>query len=133
MAIPRFSAALVSIFSAIALLIALVGVYGFLSYTLAQRAKELAIRVTVGASASQICWMLFRQAMLRSTLGIAAGLSLAWWLVRALETLLFQVRGHNPAIFGGVASLLLITSMASVLIPASRAVRIDPATALRTE
>jgi ABC-type antimicrobial peptide transport system permease subunit len=71
--------------------------------------------------------------MLRVLAGVAGGLFSAWWLSRWLESLLFGVRPHDPATFAGVAALLILASLAAVLIPARRATKIDPTTALRSE
>jgi putative ABC transport system permease protein len=132
-AMPRFTTAVVSVLSAFAFAIAVVGVYGLLAYTVAQRLPELGIRLTLGASPLQIVWLLLRQTMLRVFGGLAAGLLGAWWAVRWLESLLFGVRPHDPATFAGVAVILIVSSFAAVLVPAHRALRIDPSAALRAE
>jgi len=132
-ALPRFTTAVSVVVSGLALLIALVGVYGLLAYTVARRTPELGIRSTLGASPVQLCWMLVRQTLARVLVGIAGGLIGAWWLARWLESLLFGVRPHDPATFAGVAGLLLLAAVAAVLIPARRAMAIDPTTALRAE
>ncbi|HVP46050.1 MAG TPA: ABC transporter permease [Bryobacteraceae bacterium] len=132
-AMPRFTTAVIGGISGFALLIAVVGVYGLLAYTVAQRTPELGIRLALGASPLEVSWLLLRQAMLRVLTGIAAGLLGAWWLARWIESLLFGVRPHDPAIFASVAGVLALTSLAAVLAPARRAMRIDPTTALRVE
>jgi len=132
-AMPRFTTAVIIMVSGFAFLIAVVGVYGLLAYTVAQRTPELGIRLTLGASPLAVSWLLLRQAMLRVLAGVAGGLLGAWWLARWLESLLFGVRPHDPATFTGVAGLLVLASLAAVLVPARRATRIDPMTALRAE
>ena len=132
-AIPRFTTTVIAVVSGFALLIALVGVYGMLAYTIVQRMPELGIRLTLGASPLELSAMLLRQAMARVLGGLAAGLLCSWWLARWLESLLFGVRPHDPATFAGVAGLLVLASLAAVLVPARRAMKIDPATALRAE
>jgi len=132
-AIPRFTTFVIGVISGLALLIAVVGVYGLLSYTVAQRIPELGIRLTLGASPWQVSWLLLRQAMARALAGVACGLLGAWWLTRWMESLLFGVRPHDPATYAGVAGLLVLASLAAVLGPARRAMRIDPSTALRAE
>ena len=131
--LPRFTTFVSGVVSGLALLIAVVGVYGLLAYAVAQRTPELGIRSTLGASPLQLCWMLLRQAMVRVFAGVASGLLGAWWLARWLEDLLFGVRPHDFATFGGIAGLLVLASLAAVLAPARRAMKIDPTTALRAE
>jgi predicted permease len=132
-AIPRFTTFVIGVIAGLALLIAVVGVYGLLSYTVAQRMPELGIRLTLGASPRQVSWLLLRQAMVRALAGVTCGLLGAWWLARWMESLLFGVRPHDPATFAGVAALLVLASLAAVLGPARRAMRIDPSSALRAE
>ena len=132
-AIPRFTTFTVGAISGFALLIAVVGVYGLLSYSVAQRTLELGIRLTMGASPRQVLWMLLRQVMVRVLAGVSGGLLLAWWLAHWVESLLFVVRPHDPSTYIAVALLLVLVSTAAVLVPARRAMKIDPATALRAE
>jgi len=94
---------------------------------------ELGIRLALGASPLQVFWLLLRQTMNRVLAGIMGGLLGAWWLARWLETLLFGVRPHDPATFATVASVLVLASLAAVLAPGRRAMKIAPATALRWE
>ena len=132
-AMPRLTTFVLGGVSAFALVIAVVGVYGLLAYTVARRMPELGIRLTLGASPFQVSALLVRQTLLRVLAGLAGGLIAAWWMSRWLESLLFGVRPHDPAIFAGVAGFLLAASLAAVLSPIRRAMSIDPATALRTE
>lgn len=132
-AIPRFTAGAIGAVSGFALLIAVVGLYGLLTYAVAQRVPELGIRLTLGASPFQVAWMLLSQAMARVLAGIAVGLMGAWWLARLLESQLFGVKTHDAATFAGVAVLLVVASILAVVAPARRAIRIDPAAALRAE
>jgi len=132
-AVPRFTTAVIAAVAGFALLIAVVGVYGLLAYTVARRMPELGIRLTLGASPWRVSWLLLRQAMLRVIAGVTAGLLAAWWLARWLESLLFGVRPHDPATYIGVASLLLLSSLAALMAPIRRALRMDPAAALRAE
>jgi len=132
-AVPRFTAAVTGAVSGLALLIALMGVYGLLTYTVAQRTPELGIRLALGASPARMSWLLLRQAVLRSLAGMAAGLAAAWWLSRGMASLLFEVRPHDPVTFAGVAVALTIASLAAVVWPVRRAAKIDPMAALRAE
>jgi len=132
-AMPRFTTSIIGAVSGFALLIAVVGVYGLLAYTVAQRMPELGIRLTLGASPWQVSWLLLKQAMLRVLAGVTGGLLAAWWLARGLESLLFGVRPHDAATFAAVAGVLVLASLAAVLAPARRAMKIDPSIALRAE
>jgi len=132
-AMPRFTTFVIGALSGFALLIAVVGVYGLLAYTVAQRMPELGIRSALGASPRQLSWLLLRQALVRVLAGVTGGLIGAWWLARWMESLLFGVRAHDPATFASVAALLVLVSLAAVLVPTRRAIKIDPTTALRAE
>jgi putative ABC transport system permease protein len=132
-AMPRFTTSVIGIVSVLALVIAVIGVYGLLAYTVVQRMPEFGIRLALGASAPQVSWLLLREAMLRVLIGVAGGLLSAWWLARWMESLLFGVHPHDIATFSGVAGLLVLTSLAAVLLPALRAAKIDPTVALRSE
>ena len=129
---PRFTTCIIGVVSGLALMIAVIGVYGLLAYTVAQRMPELGIRL-IGASPLQVSWLMLRQAMLRVLAGTTGGLVASWWLTQWLRSLLFGVRPHDPATFAGVAALLALTSLAAVLAPARRAMKIDPMVALRAE
>ncbi|HUI44292.1 MAG TPA: ABC transporter permease [Terriglobia bacterium] len=131
--LPRFTTWVSGAVSGLALLLAVVGVYGLLAYTVAQRTPEFGIRSTLGASPLQLCGMLLRQAMPRVLAGVGGGLLGAWWLARGLESLLFGVRPHDPATFATVAGLLVLASLAAILVPARRVMKIDPLAALRVE
>ncbi len=132
-AVPRFTTLVIGVVSGFSVLIAVVGVYGLLAHAVAQRMPELGIRLALGASPLQVFWLVMRQAMVRVIAGIACGLLGAWWLARWLESLLFSVRPHDPAVFTGTAGILVLASMVAVIVPARRAMRIDPANALRWE
>ena len=132
-ALPRFTTAVIGSVSGFGLLIALVGVYGLLAYTVARRMPELGIRLTLGASPLHLSWLLIRQTMLQVFAGVAGGLLGAWWLARWLESQLFGVRPHDPTTFTRVAGLLILTSLAAVIVPVRRATKINPMTALRAE
>ena len=109
-AAPRVTTWIIGGVSLLALIIALVGVYGVLAYSAAQRAPEIGIRLALGASPRQLLWMLLRQGMLRVGAGIAVGVAGAWALTRFLASLLFGVRPHDPATFAAVAALLTMAA-----------------------
>jgi ABC-type antimicrobial peptide transport system permease subunit len=118
-------------FSGVALLLALIGIYGVISYSVAQRTKEVGIRRALGARQSDILWLVVRQGCGLVLAGIAFGLGGAVALTRLVNTLLFGVSATDPATFAGVALLFLVVGLAASYIPARRAARIDPMAALR--
>lgn len=130
---PRLTAWTISAVSVLALLMAVVGVYGVLAYVFARRVPEIGIRLALGASPKQLLWMLLRQGMGRVSAGIALGLAGSWMLTRFLVKLLFGIRPDDPATFAGVAGVLAVAAMIAVLLPARRALRIDPARSLRAD
>jgi hypothetical protein len=132
-AMPRLTAGAIAVLSTCALLIAVIGVYGLLAYAFAQRSLELGIRVALGASPLQMLWALVKSAGGRVFAGIGAGLVLAWWAGALLQTLLFGVRPHDPGIFAGAAAVFVLASVAAVIAPVRKALRMDPMTALRIE
>jgi putative ABC transport system permease protein len=124
---------LLSLFSGIALLLASVGIYGVMSYSVTQRARELGVRIALGARRADVLRLVLRQGMTLSLLGIAIGVGAALVLTRVIESQLFGVRASDPLTFLSVALLLGGTALAANLIPAVRAMRVDPAVVLREE
>jgi putative ABC transport system permease protein len=129
----RLNAILLGTFAAVALLIAAIGVYGVLSYSVNQRVREIGLRMALGAPQSHVLKLVVRQGMTVSLAGIVAGLAGAFTLKRVLANLLFGVQAHDPLTFLGVASLLGAIAFVACLLPARRAARIDPIVALREE
>jgi putative ABC transport system permease protein len=129
----RFSAMLIGIFAALALLLSAVGIYGVMSYTVSQRTQEIGIRVAMGAQRSTVQRMILAQSLKLTLAGVALGLSGAFLLVRFLSTLLFGIGAYDLVTFAGVALLLLVVALAASYIPARRAVNVDPMAALRSE
>lgn len=130
---PRFYSRMLGSFSAIALLLASLGIYGVMAYSVAQRTREIGIRVALGAQRADI----FRSVMLRSALlvsaGVALGLAGAFGVTRVLEKLLFEVKPTDAATFTAVSVLLIVVALAATYIPARRATSVDPMVALRYE
>ncbi len=118
-------------FAGVALLLALIGIYGVISYSVAQRTHEVGIRRALGADRGDILWLVTRQALGLVLTGIALGLGAAFALTRLATTLLFHVSATDPATFAGIALLFLSISLAAAYIPARRAASIDPMAALR--
>ncbi len=129
----RFSLILVGCFSAAALLLAVVGIYGVTSYSVARRIREFGIRMALGASASQILAMILIQTAVTSLIGVTCGVLGSAALTRLIQSQLFSVSPLDPATFLAVIVLLLSVSQLAGLIPGRRASRVDPAVALRYE
>jgi len=129
----RFGTLLLSLFAALALVMALVGIYGVVSYAVAQRTREVGIRLALGADAGSVLRLVLRQGMTLVGAGIALGLLVAFGLARFLSSLLYQVEARDPATFAPVAALLGLVAMGACYFPARRATRVDPSVALRDE
>jgi predicted permease len=131
LALPHFTMWLLSLLGAIGLILALVGVYGVISYVVAQRTREVGIRIALGAESGEIQWMLVRQGLTFGLIGVAAGSVASLAATRYLGALMFGITAHDPLTFGVVAALLVLVSVCASWIPARRATRIDPLIALR--
>src|SRR5437867_2238030 len=129
----RFSALLMVIFGFVALVFASIGLYGTMSYSVAQRTSEIGIRVALGAQRRDVLTLVIKEAMGLALLGVVAGLIAALALARLLRNLLFGVGAADPLTFGLVAFLLLAVALAASLVPARRAAKVDPMEALRYE
>jgi predicted permease len=130
---PRFTTILLSLFAVAGLVLAAVGIYGVISFLVAQRNQELAVRMALGATRINVLWLVLKQALEMATIGAVIGLCGAWASQKLTSGLLFGVSSVDPATFAGAAVFLLaIASLASV-IPAARVLRIDPAGALRQD
>jgi predicted permease len=129
----RLIARLASIFGAVALGLACLGLYGVLSYTVARRRAELGVRFALGATRGAVLWLVVQQTLVMAAAGIAAGLLLSFAAGRTVSSLLFGLSPHDPATIFAAAFALLAVSIASGLIPALRAARVNPNDALRAE
>jgi len=129
----RFSAVLVGIFAALALLLAAIGIYGVMSYTVSQRTQEIGLRMALGAQVANMRGMIFGQTLKLTLIGVGLGLAGAFVLARFLASLLFDVGIYDPVTFFGVAFLQIAVALAASYIPARRAMRVDPIVALRYE
>jgi putative ABC transport system permease protein len=127
----RFHTLLLSGFSAMALLIAAVGIYGLIQYSIATRTQEIGLRMAIGAQACDIFRMIVGEGLTLSLTGVAIGLVGAWWLGRAGSSLLFGVTAGDPLTFTAVSLLLTAVAIAACYLPARRAMKVDPTVALR--
>ena len=132
-AAPRFRRLLLAGFAAIALTLALVGIYGLISFGVTQRTRELGVRVALGAQRTDIVGMVLREGMLLTIAGVALGLAGALAASRLLEGMLYDVPATDPATFVGVSLLLVVTAAIANYLPARRAAKVDPAIALQAE
>jgi ABC-type antimicrobial peptide transport system permease subunit len=130
---PRFSTALLSLFAFSALLLALIGIYGIVSYMVGQRTREIGIRMALGASRSSIVMAIMKKALSPVALGIIIGLAVSLVLTRFMSSLLFNLHSYDPATFTLVSVLLFSAAVVAGYVPARRATRIDPLRALRYE
>ncbi len=130
---PRFQTTLLSIFGTTALLLAALGLYGLLAYSVARRTREIGIRAALGAGRADLTWMVLREGLGRSLAGLAVGIAGSLGATRLLAGLLYGVRPSDAAVLVGVAATLAAVSIAASYLPARRAARIDPMQALRSE
>jgi putative ABC transport system permease protein len=117
----------------LATLLAAIGLYGVLAYTVSQRTREIGLRMALGAAPSRVRFMVLRQVGIMTVIGGAIGLLASLWIARAAEGILFEMKGRDPAVFVGAALTLAAVALAAGFIPAHRASKVDPMTALRYE
>jgi len=129
----RFQALLLGLFGGLALLLASVGIYGVVSYGVAQRRREIGIRTALGAHPRDVLRLVFGQALRLAGVGVAIGIVAALAVTRFLGSLLFEVASTDPLTFGGVAVVVTAVVVVACARPARRAMAVDPATVLRSE
>jgi ABC-type antimicrobial peptide transport system permease subunit len=129
----RFTMALLVLLSALALVLAAVGVYGVISYVVSQRTTEIGIRLALGSTPRGVLGLVVRQGLLMSVLGVAIGAIVAVMATGFLDSVLYGVRPRDPVTFALVPVVLLAAAFAGVLVPALRAARVDPVIALRAD
>ena len=130
---PRFQTALVGSFGVLGFILAIIGIYGVISYSVVQQTHEIGVRMALGAQPRDILHMILRKGMLLAIAGIAIGIGGALALTRVLRSMLFEIEPTDPATFVGVAIFLTIAALAACYIPARRATKVDPMVALRHE
>ena len=129
----RFYATLVAIFAGLALVLAAVGIYGVMSYAVAQRTQEIGVRLALGAAERQIFGLVVGESLKLAAVGLALGLAGSLAVGKALGGMLFGVAGTDLATFAGTAALLVVVAFLAAYVPARRAMRIDPMVALRDD
>ena len=129
----RLNLTLLSIFAAIAFVLAIVGIYGVMSYAVTQRTHEIGIRMAIGAQPRDVFIMILGQGMLLTITGLVAGLVGAFGLTRLMATMLFGVKPNDPLTFAAVSTLLVAVALIACYIPGKRATRVDPVNSLRYE
>jgi len=132
-AAPRFNTTLLAIFAAVALVLTIVGLYGVMSYSVAQRTNEIGIRMALGARVTDVLTLVFKQGMILVLIGEVIGLAGAFALTRLIRGLLFGVAPTDFRTFIAVAAVIAAVALLATLIPARRAAKVDPLVALRYE
>jgi ABC-type antimicrobial peptide transport system permease subunit len=131
----HFALMLMGAFSTVALLLAAIGLYGVLAYTVRERTTEIGIRMALGAQGSQVSWLFLRRSFVQLTVGLTLGIAGAFGVGQlfASTQLLVQTSGRDPITIGGIATLLAVVAVAASVLPAKRATRLDPLVALRRD
>ncbi len=132
-AVTKFLTLMVSLFAGLALVLTAVGLYGLISYSVAQRTNEIGIRMAMGARAVDVLKLIIGQGMTLVVIGAVIGLAASFELTRLMKTLLFEVSATDPLTFSVIAVLLLLTALLACWMPARRATKVDPMVALRVE
>jgi putative ABC transport system permease protein len=130
---PRFRTILLAVFAGIALVLAAVGIFGVMAYSVAQRTRELGLRIALGASRGRILQLVMANGVRLTLIGVAIGLVGTFLLTRYVSSLLFNVPVYDPLTLVGVVAALMVISLCACYLPARRATLVDPIVALREE
>jgi predicted permease len=129
----RLMSVMTGSFAIVATLVAAIGLYGMMAYAVAQRMPEIGLRMALGATRGGVRWMILRQVLVVATVGGTIGLASAMLLGRAAQALLFELQSHDPTVLAGSIVALMLVALAAGLVPADRAARVDPMSALKYE
>jgi putative ABC transport system permease protein len=129
----RLVATMSALFGGLATLLAVVGLYGVMAYTVSRRTREIGVRIALGAASADIRWMVIREALAVAAIGMALAAPVAWWLSRLVASQLYGVTASDPATAVGAVALLGVVSLLAALVPSTRAARVEPTQALRYE
>jgi ABC-type antimicrobial peptide transport system permease subunit len=132
-AAPRFRAILVALFGAVALSLALAGIYGVMAYTVAQRSREIGLRMALGATAQNVVWMMLRRGFQIVAVGLLIGLVGAAAMTQLLTAMLFEVKPSDGVTYASVVALLGVMSTLAIYLPARRSSKVEPLIALRAD
>jgi len=130
---PRFAMMLLSAFGSLAIILAIVGIYGVLAYSVNQRTREIGVRMALGAESGQVVALVVRQGMIMALAGVAIGTGIAWFVSDLMSGMLYGVEAQDLATFISVPALFAAVALLACWIPAGRAARITPSNALRYE
>jgi ABC-type antimicrobial peptide transport system permease subunit len=130
---PQLYLTLFSMFALLASLLAAIGLYGLIAYSVAQRTREFGIRYALGAQVGDVLRLVIGQGARLTAFGLVLGVLAAAGVARLMETLLFRTKAYDPLVFGGVVFVLAIIGLLAALLPALRATKADPVAALRAE
>ena len=129
----RLSSTLTVLFALLAALLATVGIYSLIAYSVAQRTREIGIRVALGANAASVLRLIVGEGLVLAIVGLGIGLAGTWALTSTVRTMLYEVSPLDPAVLAGTCAGVLVVTMAACLVPATRVLRVDPTLALRSE
>jgi putative ABC transport system permease protein len=130
---PRFVASLLALFAVLALALAAIGIFGLLSFSVAQQTREIGLRIAMGAPPGDVMWRVLGRALRLAGAGLAVGLLVSLAVMRLLESMLFDVSATDPVSYVCATTVLALTVMAAAFVPAHRAAIVDPMVALRAE
>ena len=130
---PRLTVMLLTGFGALALMLAIVGIYGVLSYTVSSRTQEIGIRLALGATRGDVMRLIVGHGMTLAGIGAAVGLAVAWGITQSMRALLYDLSPHDPATYAWIVAVVAAVALLASYLPARRATRVDPLLALRAE